>query len=335
MAVEACQSARNPVREPGRGGGGSAAGAAPPVIAFRDVEKRYGENEVLRGVSFDVYQGEVFCLLGPNGAGKTTTLEILEGFRKATSGSACVLGFDPAGQPEQFRARIGVVLQECGFPRHARVGELIDIWRSYYRDPLPLHELLELVELGSEKATLVRRLSGGQRRRLDFALALAGDPDVIFLDEPTTGFDPEARRRCWSAVDSLRSLGKTIVLTTHYLDEAQQLADRVAILAAGRVRALGTPPALAARSGAPTRISFLAPSALSRGEIRLPCGLNATITNSRAMMHVDDAPTALRRLLSWDERHHLGGLGLLVVKPPTLEDAYLHFLGTDETAVAL
>lgn len=233
---------------------------AGPVIEVDGLHKRYGDRSVLRGVELTVDRGEVFGLLGPNGAGKTTTVEILEGFRDPTAGKVRVLGFDPAAHALELRERTGVVLQECGFPLHLRVGELIDTWRTFYWAPRPLDELLEVVELASERDSMVRRLSGGQRRRLDFALALAGDPDLIFLDEPTTGFDPEARRRCWAAIENLRALGKTIVLTTHYLDEAERLADRVAILRDGRIRACGTPGELARQVGAEPRMALVQPS---------------------------------------------------------------------------
>ncbi len=215
---------------------------------------------MLRGVDLVVARGEVFGLLGPNGAGKTTTVEILEGFRRSDGGTVRVLGFDPATHSPELRARTGVVLQECGFPLHVRVGELIDAWRSFYPTPRPLEELLGIVELTAERDTVVRRLSGGQRRRLDFALALAGDPELIFLDEPTTGFDPEARRRCWGVIENLRELGTTIVLTTHYLEEAERLADRVAILQDGRIRACGTPGELASQAGAEPRMELVQPS---------------------------------------------------------------------------
>ena len=195
------------------------------AVHVRGLRMSFGGTEVLRGLDFDVRRGEVFCLLGPNGAGKTTTLEILEGFRAPTGGQVRVLGLDPAAQPARLRERAGIVLQECGFPRQVRVAELIDLWRSYYPNPRPLGELLEVVELAEARNTQVRRLSGGQRRRLDFALALTGDPELIFLDEPTTGFDPDARREAWTMIRGLRALGKTILLTTHYMDEAQQLAD--------------------------------------------------------------------------------------------------------------
>src|SRR5512146_3214925 len=229
------------------------------AIEVRGLTMRYGDRHVLRGVDFEVRPGEVFCLLGPNGAGKTTTVEILEGFRQRTGGSVRVLGVDPAAQSAQLRERIGIVLQECGFPRQARVAELIDIWRAYYPSPRPLADLLAVVELTEDRNTQVRRLSGGQRRRLDLALALAGDPDLIFLDEPTTGFDPESRRRCWAVIENLRALGKTIVLTTHYLDEAERLADRVAILQGGRIQVAGSVRDVARQARVPTRISFTAP----------------------------------------------------------------------------
>ena len=231
-----------------------------PVVVADGVSKRYGDRVVLRDVSFAVARGEVFGLLGPNGAGKTTTFEILEGFRPATAGRVRILGFDPTTHDVELRQRTGVVLQECGFPLHLRVGELLDAWRSFYRSPRPLGELLDVVELAPERNSVVRRLSGGQRRRLDFALALAGDPEVVFLDEPTTGFDPEARRRCWDAIGNLRALGTTIVLTTHYLDEAQHLADRVAVLCDGTIRACGTPAQLARQVGAEPRLSLVQPT---------------------------------------------------------------------------
>jgi ABC-2 type transport system ATP-binding protein len=230
------------------------------AIEVVGLHMRYGDRAVLREVTFSVARGEVFALLGPNGAGKTTTIEILEGFRKATGGTVRVLGSDPIAHDRNVRERTGVVLQECGFPLHLRVGEVLDEWRRFYREPLDREQLLSTVELTEERDTLVRRLSGGQRRRLDFALALAGNPDLIFLDEPTTGFDPEARRRCWSAIENLRALGKTIVLTTHYLDEAERLADRVAILREGRIRASGTPDQLARAAGTAPRMAVVRPS---------------------------------------------------------------------------
>ncbi|MGO8890901.1 MAG: ABC transporter ATP-binding protein [Streptosporangiaceae bacterium] len=289
----------------------------------------FGATEVLHGVDFDVRYGEVFCLLGPNGAGKTTTLEILEGFRPPTGGEVRVLGLDPAAQPAKLRERAGMVLQECGFPRQARVAELLDLWRSYYPNPRPLGDLLEVVELAEVRNTQVRKLSGGQRRRLDFALALAGDPDLVFLDEPTTGFDPEARRRCWAAIENLRRLGKTILLTTHYLDEAEQLADRIAILRAGRIELIGTTHEVAVRAGLATRISFTTPSALRRGQVPLPDGIDLTVRGPESVCHTANAALTLRLLLAWAVEHRLGDLGGLAVTAPRLEDTYLQLTSTN------
>jgi ABC-2 type transport system ATP-binding protein len=274
-------------------------------ISVQSLEKRYGEREVLLGVDLEVGVGEVVALLGPNGAGKTTTIEILEGYREPSSGQVRVLGFDPWRHPRELRERTGVVLQECGFHDHLRVGETIDAWRAYYPTPRPRAELLEVVELADESRTPVRRLSGGQRRRLDFALALAGDPEVIFLDEPTTGFDPEARRRCWSAIENLAALGKTILLTTHYLDEADRLADRVAVLAGGRIRAVGDARALAQLADTPTSISF-------------------QLGADRVSIETRTPSKELQELF-----RSYGELPDLIVTPPTLEDTYLRLINDD------
>jgi ABC-2 type transport system ATP-binding protein len=296
------------------------------AIEIRDLTMSYGDRHVLRGVDFEVCRGEVFCLLGPNGAGKTTTVEILEGFRQRTGGIVRVLGMDPAAQPARLRERIGIVLQECGFPRQARVAELIDIWRAYYPASRPLADLLAVVELTEDRNSQVRRLSGGQRRRLDLALALAGDPDLIFLDEPTTGFDPESRRRCWGAIENLRQLGKTIVLTTHYLDEAERLADRLAILQAGRIQVAGTVQQVARQAGVPTRITFTAPEQLRNGSVRLPSSLGGAVTGEVATCVTGHTATALRELLSWAAANDLGDLDDLSVENPTLEDAYMQLV---------
>ena len=303
--------------------------AGAPAVSVEGLRKDYGGRSVLGGVSFEVRPGEVFALLGPNGAGKTTTVEILEGFRAPTGGSVRVLGYDPTPQPVGLRERIGVVLQECGFPSHLRVGELVEAWRAYYRRPRPLAELLELVELSDRHRALVHQLSGGQRRRLDLALALAGDPDLIFLDEPTTGFDPEARRRCWSAIGNLRSLGKTVLLTTHYLDEAEHLADRVAILAGGVISALGTPRQLCSAVGLPSRISFRLAGDGRRPGAGLPPG--TTWDGGLATAHSTDPAGTVRSLLGWAARRRIN-LEDLRVEPPSLEDAYLALVGTEVPA---
>jgi ABC-2 type transport system ATP-binding protein len=211
------------------------------AIEVRDLHKRYGEFEAVRGIDIVVGRGEVFGLLGPNGAGKTTTVEILEGYRARTSGEVSVLGHDPALREQGLRRRVGIVLQSGGIYSHVTPREALEHWASFYPHPRRVDEVLDLMGLSEKANVRTRKLSGGQLRRLDFALALVGDPELIFLDEPTTGFDPEARRAAWETIRSLRALGKTILLTTHYLDEAQALADRVAIVKDGRVLAIGPP----------------------------------------------------------------------------------------------
>jgi ABC-2 type transport system ATP-binding protein len=296
------------------------------AIEVSGLTMSYADRHVLKGVDFEVRSGEVFCLLGPNGAGKTTTVEILEGFRQRTGGAVSVLGMDPQAQSARLRERIGIVLQECGFPRQARVAELIDSWRAYYRTPRDLEELLQVVELTKDRNAQVRRLSGGQRRRLDLALALAGDPDLIFLDEPTTGFDPESRRRCWSAIENLRALGKTIVLTTHYLDEAERLADRVAILQDGRIQVAGTVRYVARQAGVKTRIKFTAPERVADGTLPPPECLDLVVSAGLAVCQTENSATALRELLNWAAANDLGDLDDLSVDNPTLEDAYLQLV---------
>ena len=296
------------------------------AIEVSGLTMSYGDRSVLGGIDFEVRPGEVFCLLGPNGAGKTTTIEILEGFRQRTGGTVRVLGLDPAAQPARLRERIGIVLQECGFPRQARVAELIDMWRSYYRQPRPLAELLAVVELTQDRNAQVRRLSGGQRRRLDLALALAGDPELIFLDEPTTGFDPESRRRCWAAIENLRALGKTVLLTTHYLDEVERLADRVAILQAGSIQIAGTVRYVARQAGVLTRISFTAPEPLRAGSLAPPACLDVSVRGGLAVCRTASTAAALRELLAWAAANELGDLDDLSVATPTLEDAYLQLV---------
>src|ERR671937_2723777 len=214
--------------------------AVGPVVTVRGLRKLYGEFEALKGIDFELQAGEVFGLLGPNGAGKTTTVEILEGYRPRDGGEVEVLGTDPATAGLDWRARIGVVLQSSAMYENLTVAESLAQFAGYYEEPRPVDEVVELIGLEAKRHDRVRRLSGGQRRRLDLGLALVGDPELIFLDEPTTGFDPGARRRAWETIRSLSALGKTILLTTHYLDEVEQLADRVAVLREGRIVASGT-----------------------------------------------------------------------------------------------
>jgi len=233
------------------------------AITVTGLRKSYGSTEAVRGISFEVAEGEVFALLGPNGAGKTTTVEILEGYRRRDAGTVSVLGMDPERGGSRMRERIGIVLQECGIEDLLTVEEALRRQGGYYPRARPVEEVIALVGLEDRAGDRVRRLSGGQRRRLDLALALIGDPDLIFLDEPTTGFDPAARRHAWDLVKRLGGLGKTVLLTTHYMDEAQYLADRVAVIAGGRVVAEGPPNSIGGRDLGAARIRFSLPEGLS------------------------------------------------------------------------
>jgi ABC-2 type transport system ATP-binding protein len=226
------------------------------AIEVRALRKSYGDVEAVGGVDLHVARGEVFALLGPNGAGKTTTVEILEGHRARTAGDVTVLGYDPGKAERSFKERIGIVLQETGVNRFLTVAEVIDQFRSFYPSPRPRDEIIEVVGLEEKRDSLVRKLSGGQQRRLDVAVGLAGDPELLFLDEPTTGFDPSARRNAWGMIQNLKHLGKTVFLTTHYMDEAQVLADRVAMIVGGKIVAEGTPAELAQRTGTDERRAF-------------------------------------------------------------------------------
>ncbi len=255
------------------------------AIAVRGLRKRYGGVEAVRGVDFEIEEGEVFGLLGPNGAGKTTTVEILEGYRRRDAGEVSVLGHDPERPGPEFRQRIGVVLQQSQLWPNITVRETHAMFAGYYEHPRDVGEVIELVGLAEKRDARVKTLSGGQKRRLDLGIALVGDPDLVFLDEPTTGFDPAARRAAWDMIRSLRSLGKTVLLTTHYLDEAEQLADRVAVLREGQIVRVGTPRELTTseleveiryrrdgedvlvRTGEPTRVLHeLTAEAIARGE---------------------------------------------------------------------
>jgi ABC-2 type transport system ATP-binding protein len=227
-----------------------------PVISIRGLRKSYGDAEAVRGIDLEVLPGEIFAFLGPNGAGKTTTVEILEGYRKRSAGEVEVLGEDPARAGRGWRERIGVVLQSGRLEPYLTVAESLSLYAGYYRAPRPVEEVIEAVGLAGKADERTGRLSGGQQRRLDVGMALVGDPDLLFLDEPTTGFDPEARRGAWDVIAGLRELGKTVFLTTHYMDEAQRLADRVAVIAGGGIVARGTPEDLGDRESRPARISY-------------------------------------------------------------------------------
>jgi ABC-2 type transport system ATP-binding protein len=279
------------------------------AIEVRALHKRYGDYEAVRGIDITVERGEVFGLLGPNGAGKTTTVEILEGYRTRTTGEVSVLGHDPAERSIELRRRIGIVLQSGGIYSHVTPREALTHWARFYPHPREVEEVLELAGLQEKADVRSRQLSGGQLRRLDFALALVGDPELIFLDEPTTGFDPEARRAAWETMRSLRELGKTILLTTHYLEEAQALADRVAIVKDGRVLAIGPPRELGVGAGGvgggpQYKVAYRDAS----GEL---------------IEHETDDPTALLHKLTDAALARGERLQELSVGRPTLEDVYL------------
>jgi ABC-2 type transport system ATP-binding protein len=300
-----------------------------PAIEVQDLRKSYGPVEAVRGISFSVGEGEVFSLLGPNGAGKTTTVEILEGYRDQDSGTVSVLGHDPSNGGRALKERIGIVLQETSAEEFLTVREAIDMYRGYYPHPRPTDEIVELVELKPKQHTRITRLSGGQKRRLDVALALAGDPDLLFLDEPTTGFDPAARRNAWQVVKNLSDLGKTILLTTHYMDEAQFLADRVAVMAAGTIVAEGPPSTLAGRERAATRVRFR----LADGREPPPFdGITPkALGDGFFEFRVDDPTRALHDLTGWviEGNERLDGIE---VSRPSLEDVYLELTGHAEGA---
>jgi ABC-2 type transport system ATP-binding protein len=285
-----------------------------PAIEVRHLRKRYGEHEALRGLDIEVRRGEVFGLLGPNGAGKTTTVEILEGYRARDAGEVSVLGYDPARRSIELRRRIGIVLQSGGIYSHVTPRESLRHWAGFYPHPRDVHEVLALVGLGEQADARCRTLSGGQLRRLDFALALIGDPELIFLDEPTTGFDPEARRTAWETIRSLRALGKTILLTTHYLDEAQALADRVAIVKDGRVLAVGPPRELGVDAG---------PNGGGHGTSGARYRIAYRDRAGELVERQTDDPTNLLHKLTGEALARGERLEELSVGLPTLEDVYL------------
>jgi ABC-2 type transport system ATP-binding protein len=279
------------------------------AILVRDLRKSYGTHEALRGISFEIAEGEVFGLLGPNGAGKTTTVEILEGYRRRDAGEVQVLGFDPGRTERAFRERIGVVLQQSELWPVLTVREVHRIFAGYYKRPRDVDEVIGLVGLTEKRDEQVKTLSGGQKRRLDLGVALVGDPELVFLDEPTTGFDPAARRNAWGLIRSLRELGKTILLTTHYLDEAQQLADRVAVLVAGEIVRIGKPSELTASATVQIRYRRL---------------------DEEVVLETDEPTRTLHELTA---RALAEGFELedLEIRRATLEDVYLDLVSKDGT----
>ena len=284
---------------------------ASAAIEVSNLHKAYGPVEAVRGLSFEVERGEVFGLLGPNGAGKTTTVEILEGYRRRSGGEVRVLGHDPAARDRDLQQRVGIVLQSCGFYPRVTVREAVRHFSKAYDHPRDADETIELVGLSEKADARTKELSGGQRRRLDLALGLVGDPELVFLDEPTTGFDPAARRTAWGVVRTLKELGKTVLLTTHYLEEAQELADRVAIVKEGRIVAEGPPDQLGP-SSARYRVSYL--------------------SGGKRVEHQTDDPTELLHRLTRDAMAAGERLDGLEVTRPTLEEVYLELTAEADSA---
>ena len=300
------------------------------MISVRGLRKRYGSFDAVKGIDLHVERGEVLAILGPNGAGKTTTVEILEGYLDRDAGEVSVLGFDPADNPKALRERVGIVLQECGIDRFLTAREVLQQHASFYPSPGDPDELLALVGLTEKAGERVKRMSGGQQRRLDLALGMVGSPELIFLDEPTTGFDPSARRQAWDIVRKLCEGGTTVVLTTHYLDEAQALADRVMVFAGGEVVASGTPSDLAERSGG-SMISFELPATVHSADLpdELAGAARADAGHANAVLIETDTPTAaLHTLTGWALERGIE-LGSLSVARPSLEDVYMQLIEDD------
>jgi ABC-2 type transport system ATP-binding protein len=288
------------------------------AVRVRGLVKSYGSVHAVRGIDLDIPQGEIFALLGPNGAGKTSTVEILEGYRRRDQGEVRVFGYDPGRERAKLLPRIGIVLQKTGVDRYLTVAETVTMYASYYPRPRNPGEVIGLVGLTEKRNSRVTTLSGGQLRRLDMAVALAGDPDLLFLDEPTTGFDPSARREAWEVVKSLASLGKTVLLTTHYMDEAQYLADRAAVISAGRIVAEGSPATLGNRNLAGARIRYRRPE----GTVP-PDGLaGPPDADGFTVIESADPVSDLHRLTGWALDHGVALDGLEVTRP-SLEDVYL------------
>jgi ABC-2 type transport system ATP-binding protein len=295
------------------------------VIEVSDLKKSYGHVHAVRGITFSVDQGECVAVLGPNGAGKTTTVEILEGYRTRDSGTVSVLGVDPAHGGTELRQRIGIVLQECGVDPYLTVTEVLTMNAGYYRHPVPVADVIDIVGLQEKATARVKTLSGGQKRRLDVALGLIPDPELLFLDEPTTGFDPTARRQAWEMITNLSQLGKTVLLTTHYMDEAQALADRVIVISAGRIVAEGPPESIGGRADAPAQIRFVLPDDVTID--RLP--IAADEAGDGIVVVTTSTPTAaLRTLTAWAVEHG-GELAQLSVTRPSLDDIYVSLTAPD------
>jgi ABC-2 type transport system ATP-binding protein len=315
------QTTSDPLAEP------AAAIRGEPAIEVRGLRKTYGDHEAVAGIDLDVRRGEIVAFLGPNGAGKTTTVEILEGFRDRDAGEVRVLGADPATGGSAWRERIGIVLQESNPEPDLTARECLELYAGYYRNPRPVDETIALVGLEDKAGERTAKLSGGQRRRLDVALALIGDPDLIFLDEPTTGFDPSARRTAWTVIEGLRALGKTIFLTTHYMDEAERLADRIVVIADGRIVAEGTPRTLGGRDRAGARIAFTLPGGVGPDELPHELRDSAAIAGPRVEIATEHPMADLQVLSRWAVTRGLE-LADIEVRRPTLEDVYIELTTT-------
>ena len=298
------------------------------TISVRDLRKTYGETPAIRGITFDVGAGEVFGLLGANGAGKTTTVEILEGYRPRTSGNVDVLGTDPGRPTRAWRERIGLVLQDCELDQTLTVRETVTLFACFYPRPRKVDETIELAGLGAKRDAFVGTLSGGERRRVDVALGIVGDPDLLFLDEPTTGFDPSARHAAWTMIDGLRELGKTIVLTTHYMDEAQRLADRVAIMRAGELIATGTVEQIGRTLGSEVIVRFRLPDGVPARRVAAEVGARVDMTGGEATIRTAEPQSLLYRLTGWAEREGRHLEALEVVRP-RLDDMFLELMSTE------
>lgn len=293
---------------------------ADAVITVSGLRKSYGELEAVRGIDLEVRAGEIFAFLGPNGAGKTTTVEVLEGYRKRDGGEVNVLGVDPASPSRSWRERIGIVLQSNKLDPYLTVRESLELFAGYYRQPLPVDDVLDLIGLGGKTEVRTNTLSGGQQRRLDVGLALIGDPELLFLDEPTTGFDPSARRQAWKVVTGLRDLGKTIFLTTHYMDEAQYLADRAAIIVGGKIIAEGNPAEIGRHTGADTEIRFRLPAGVERAGLPIPP--QAEVSNGFVTVLTGEPLELLNEITGWAMSRGVD-LSSLEVGRPSLEEIYL------------
>jgi ABC-2 type transport system ATP-binding protein len=298
------------------------------AVRVRGLVKSYGSVRAVRGIDLDIRSGEIFALLGPNGAGKTSTVEILEGYRRRDQGEVTVFGYDPGRERAKMLPRVGIVLQKSGVDKYLTVAESVAMYASYYPKPRDPAEVIDLVGLTEKRNSRVTTLSGGQVRRLDMAVALAGDPDLLFLDEPTTGFDPSARREAWEVVKNLASLGKTVLLTTHYMDEAQYLADRAAVISAGQIVAEGSPATLGNRNLALARIRYRRPDGAAP-----PDGLTGPPDHDGfTVIETADPVQDLHRLTGWAIDHNVALDGLEVTRP-SLEDVYLA-LTSEQDAIA-